>query len=143
MFGGSFRRIEAPMTVICPSCDARFRDPPADIIATSRLQCSKCNHEWTAVEQKPRIKLDAPTLAPMMEDLRAGPDVIKTALPVVMPQPDKVEARQPIYVDREAGEPNSSRFSLLWPTAGMACLLLLAGSIGLRHTVMDLSLIHI
>ena len=125
------------MTVICPSCDARFRDPPAEIIATSRLQCSKCDHEWAAHEQKPRLKLDAPTLAPTMEDLREGPDVIKTALPVVMPKADDTPSTQPIYVDRASDDTPTKPFSLALPTAALMLLLMLAGGIGLRHGIMD------
>lgn len=126
------------MTIVCPSCDARFRDPPADVLASSLLQCSKCDHEWSLVSKKPRIKMDAPSMAPMMEDLRKGPDVIKTALPVIMPETENPVEPQPVYVDRDPVEPASKSFSLAWPVAGLACLLVLAGSVGLRHNVMDL-----
>lgn len=40
------------MTVICPSCDARFRDPPAEVTAAHPLQCSRCEHQWVR-EPKP------------------------------------------------------------------------------------------
>ena len=126
------------MTVICPSCDARFRDPPEDVLLNRVLQCSRCEHEWsTSKAQKPRIKADAPTMAPDMKNLVDDEKAIKTALPVVMPKTDNEKQTQPIYVDREPETKTSKPFSLVWPATGMVCLMLLAGAVGLRTTIMN------
>ena len=75
------------MTVVCPACEARFRDPPEDVLKTRTLQCSKCEHEWKIEDDKPaRIKMDAPSLAPEMANLTDGKEPIETNLPVRSPR---------------------------------------------------------
>lgn len=129
------------MTVICPSCDARFRDPPEDVLLNRVLQCSQCEHEWSvSTPNAPRIKADAPALSPDMSNLVDGDSTITTALPVVMPedkgkkQPDVIP--DVIYVDKEPEGVPGRPFSLTWPATGLVCLLVLAGAVGLRGTIM-------
>ena len=123
------------MTVICPSCEARFRDPPEEVLKTRTLQCGKCEHEWKlGEEQRPRIKMDAPSMAPEMADLVDDADTIKTTLPVLMPKKPK---RAPIYVDREPALPQATGRSYVLPAAVLGCLLLMAAAVGLRLPVMQ------
>ena len=122
------------MTVICPSCEARFRDPPEDVLKSRTLQCSKCEHEWKLEADKPaRIKMDAPSLAPEMADLTDGDEPIETNLPVVMP---KNEKPAPIYVDRAPEAETVSRRSLMLPATVLACLMIAASGVALRDMVM-------
>ncbi|MCJ8309420.1 MAG: hypothetical protein HRU27_09970 [Rhizobiaceae bacterium] len=122
------------MTVVCPACEARFRDPPEHVLKTRTLQCSKCEHEWKIEDDKPaRIKMDAPSLAPEMANLTDGKEPIETNLPVVMPKNDKPA---PIYVDRAPEEAPVSRRSLMLPAAVLACLVIAASGVALRDMVM-------
>ena len=125
------------MTVICPSCETKFRDPPEDVLKTRTLQCSKCEHEWKLDEERSaRIKMDAPSLAPEMADLTDGDggEAIKTSLPVVMPKPNK---RAPIYVDRAPPSEPIPRLSFILPAAILACLMVVASGVALRDAVMQ------
>lgn len=123
------------MTVICPSCEAKFRDPPEDVLKSRTLQCGKCEFEWKpGTESAPRITLDAPGLAPEMSDLVDGDKAIKTALPVVMA---KQHARAPIYVDRAPEVDLPGRKSLFLPALVLSGLMLVAGSVGLRTSIMQ------
>ncbi len=123
------------MTVTCPSCEAKFRDPPEDVLKTRTLQCGKCEFEWKPDgDDTPRITLDAPCLAPEMDDLVDDQKAIKTALPVVMDQPS---SRAPIYVDRAPPTELPGRTSFLLPAAFLASLMLVAAGIGLRTNVMQ------
>jgi hypothetical protein len=129
-------REKVNMTIVCPSCETRFRDPPADVLQTRTLQCSKCEHEWHVQGTgKPRITLDAPSIEPQMGDLVGDQKSVRTGLPVVMP---KLAKRAPIYVDRNPGTSSTVTRSMMWPVATLAVLMVLAGSIGLRGTIMNL-----
>lgn len=122
------------MTVICPSCEARFRDPPEDVLKSRTLQCSKCEHEWKLEDDKPaRIKMDAPSLAPEMADLTDSDGPIETNLPVVMP---KNEKPAPIYVDRAPEVEGVSKRSLMLPAVALACLMIAGSGVALRDMVM-------
>lgn len=133
------------MTVTCPSCNARFRDPPADIPLTRPLQCGVCDHEWLRTDA-PRITLDAPSMAPNMDDLVDSDEVIKTALPVIVPgegvrdhdtNATNAKPRMPIFVDREAAP--KAKFSLKKPALALACagVLLVAGAVSARTPIMQ------
>ena len=123
------------MTVTCPSCEAKFRDPPEDVLKTRTLQCGKCDFEWKLEsEDQARIKLDAPSLAPELRDLIDEDEAIKTGLPVVMPETDQ---RAPIYVDRLPLPPLTGKRSLIFPVATLGCLMLMAVGVGLRAKVMQ------
>ncbi|MGI9354897.1 MAG: hypothetical protein ACR2PF_07020 [Rhizobiaceae bacterium] len=101
------------MTVICPSCDARFRDPPAEVLANQFLQCGKCDHEWSLNRGRP-VEIDAPAMVPDISDLIGeAQEPIRTALPMVVPQKEAEEAPVPIvpiYVDREEDPTGPSLF---------------------------------
>ena len=123
------------MTVICPKCEAKFRDPPEEVLKSRTLQCGKCEFEWKpGVQETPRITLDAPSLAPEMSDLLDGDQTIQTSLPVVMAKQNK---RAPIYVDRAQPADLPSRKSMLLPVAALSCMMLAATAVGLRTTVMN------
>jgi len=125
------------MTVICPSCDARFRDPPADILKTRALQCSKCEHEWVPGDSSnERMKLDAPSTAPEMQDLVGPANEIKTNLPVVMPNIHAAVKNEPLLVDRAPQEITRKKSFKGWHAASLACMALIAGSIAFKDTVM-------
>ena len=122
------------MTIICPACEAKFRDPPEDVLKTRTLQCSKCEHEWKpGAESRVRIKMDAPSMAPDMADLVDGEESIQTSLPVVMPKSDRPA---PIYVDRAPAADPVPRRSYLLPAAVLTCLMVAASAVALRDTVM-------
>jgi len=132
------------MTVICPACDARFRDPPADVPLTRPLQCGVCEHEWLRTDA-PRIKMDAPSLAPDFDDLAEPDSVIKTALPVIVPGEGVIDKttqpaqpRMPIFVDRE--QPSAPKFSFKKPAIALACafVLIAAGAVSGRTSIMSL-----
>lgn len=121
------------MTVICPSCDARFRDPPQEIIAKARpLQCSVCNHQWIPTsESTGRMMVAAPSMDPTLEDLMdtASPD---RNLPVLAE-----EFAEPIFVD---SLPPEAVPSAPWPKTALAGLcLLMAGviGVGLKDTIVE------
>jgi len=121
------------MTVICPSCDARFRDPPAEVLAKQSLQCGKCEHQWSLTEGVP-IEVDAPPMAPDMDDLIGKTEEpIRTALPVVIPQEEVEEIPVPIvpiYVDREEEPMGPSLFRrMLAPASALALVALACGTI--------------
>lgn len=131
------------MTVICPACDARFRDPPNDIPKTRPLQCGRCEHEWQldddSLNSNEIHQVDAPSIAPDMSDLVAGGsgDEIRTGLPVIMPQVEPAEKpRQPIYVDREVIEDAAPKRRFGLPILGIACLCIIAGSISFKDIVL-------
>lgn len=90
------------MTVVCPSCDARFRDPPPEVLKTKSLQCGKCDFEWDPVSEQEVPNVDSPSISPTMDDLVGEvEEPIKTALPVVIPhEQDAPPPIVPIYVDR-------------------------------------------
>jgi len=128
------------MTVICPACNARFRDPPADVPITRPLQCGACDHEWLR-EEMPRITLDAPSLAPGFDDLMDSETAIKTALPVIVPgegvKDKTLKPRMPIFVDRE--QVASAKMSFKKPAIALACasVMLVAGAVSARTTIMN------
>ncbi|EFL88011.1 zinc finger-domain-containing protein [Ahrensia sp. R2A130] len=121
------------MTVICPACDARFRDPPQEIVVKARpLQCSACDHEWTPVsETTGRMIVAAPSMDPTMEDL------MDTAcrdrnLPVIAE-----ERPEPIFVD---SLPPEAIPSAPWPKTALAglCLLMVGVlGVGLKDTIVE------
>lgn len=129
------------MTVICPSCDARFQDPPKEILITRPLQCSTCEHEWvrSAESETVRISVDAPSLEPSMESLVENTDdAIISNLPVVTKDDSEVADLEPapLYVDREAhSAPKTS--PLYMPVGALALVAVLAGSIFLRDQIIN------
>ncbi|MEE9315427.1 MAG: MJ0042-type zinc finger domain-containing protein [Rhizobiaceae bacterium] len=126
------------MTIICPACDAHFRNPPADIPMSRPVQCGKCDHEWLPLST--RIKMDAPSIAPDMADLVDGQNAIKTALPVVMPKDLKNHSPKPIFVDRAPEQIHKTSISALVkmaaPMVAMACLAVFSGSIIFKDAIM-------
>ncbi len=148
------------MTIICPKCDSRFRDPPADIPLSRPLQCSNCEHEWVRasahpsdgetqtieapVLAEPRQQVDAPPLAPSMDDLIADrTDEIRINLPVVTDTPeDAAETKdEPIFIDRAvAADQQAKRKRVLFPVLGLACIGLLASVLSLPHAMVDTSI---
>ena len=110
------------MTVICPSCDARFRDPPIDLPKSNPLQCSKCEHEWVPAQlASPRLQLDAPSMAPEMADLVGDKNEIRTTLPVTISKPQESPKREPVYVDRIPASPQKRAGMRAWHWGGI-CL---------------------
>ncbi len=135
-----FVRTENTMTIICPACDARFREPPAEILKSRPLQCGKCEHEWVA-NAAPRISLNSPNLAPDMADLIEAENAITTALPVLMPsEAANTEKHQPIYVDREPEIHGKNKLATIvrsiMPMATMACVALFAGTVIFKDAIM-------
>ncbi len=128
------------MTVICPSCDARFRDPPEDVPETRALQCSKCEHEWmpaTAKTSKPLLQITPPAMAPDMDDLRAnGPNIIRTGLPVIIetfankPADEDTEEFEPRYFERDPVAPPKKK--PVFAMAMCAFAVLTATSLGIH-----------
>ncbi len=126
------------MTVICPSCDARFRDPPADLPKTNPLQCSKCEHEWVPADSEaPKIKMDAPSIAPDMKDLVGDGNQIRTTLPVVIPMPVEKPKREPVYIDRLPPQPQKTTGVKAWHGAALSCLCLFVASVVFKNTVIE------
>lgn len=131
------------MTVICPSCDARFRDPPAEIMRTRPLQCSKCEHEWfvdevVVVDTDPvaQTASDAPQ-SPMDALLDNEEGAIRTGLPVVVEQQDaETEERKPLFVDREPAVAERKSHFALMSCAAILMLGTITGLIAMRDTVM-------
>jgi len=127
------------MTVICPSCDARFRDPPAEVLATQSLQCGKCDHEWSLTEGEP-IEIDAPSMVPDINDLiGVAEESIRTTLPMVVPQ-EEVEVTPvpivPIYVDREEKTKGPSFFRrALLPMSAFALVTLACSTIVFKDAI--------
>lgn len=130
------------MTVICPNCDARFRDPPAEIAMTRPMQCSKCEHEFIRPEGLRLLKLmkvDAPSLVPDMRSLiNNRDDAIITNLPVVVEGKVQEEDTSPIrtFVDRAPDMPPKSSFPKM-PIAALMCLGIAAGAIAFKDIVID------
>ena len=111
---------DVTVTVICPNCDARFRDPPAEISLKRPVQCGHCEHEW--VRDTERLAVDAPSLAPDMETLSDDDQAIRTSLPVVVAGATETqEVKEPLFVDRPADYRARKGIEFL-PVAGLACL---------------------
>ena len=109
------------MTVVCPSCETRFRDPPSEVLQSRILQCSRCEHEWQVEPgSAARIKVDAPTLSPDLEDLMDNKNAIKTTRQVVMPgsAEKSLSVNSPLYVDRAPCETEKPR---LFPVLASGC----------------------
>lgn len=128
-----------PMTVTCPSCDARFRDPPAEVLAKQSLQCGKCDHHWSLAAGEP-IEVDAPPMAPDMDDLIGkAEEPIRTTLPMVVPQEEAEEVFVPIvpiYVDREEDQKGPSLFRrAMVPMSALAFVTLACGTIVFKDTI--------
>ncbi len=128
------------MTVICPSCDSRFRDPPMDVARTRPMQCGKCDHKWYLEHPvSPRVQLDAPSMAPDMADIVNSPDPICTALPVVMKDENDREVepeRPPLYVDRAPVQGTDQPISNAKPMIAMAAMALIAAGLIFKDAVM-------
>ena len=126
------------MTVICPSCGSRFRDPPADVAQTRPMLCSNCEHEWM-LDATTLPNVDAPSMAPSMSDLlEDGDNKIHTNLPVIVEgDADDVVKRDPIYVDRlPTPKPNKSRLTLM-SLAVLVGVGAVTTSIMMRDTIME------
>lgn len=78
--------------------------------------------------------MDAPALAPDLDNLVNSKDAIQTKQTVVMPT-SSTETQ--LYVDREPSEPVEPKLTLVLPTVVLACMMILAGSVGLRDTIMQ------
>ena len=127
------------MTVVCPNCDARFRDPPADIAVERPLQCSACEHEWLRTSPSGRALVEVPPLAPTMQNLVDDKSqAITTNLPVTLErgQSDIADAARRIFVDVEP-EIAIRRKSVALPIAGLAVLALMVGAVSLRGLVLE------
>ena len=145
------------MAIICPSCDARFREPAVELPKTRALQCGKCDHEWVpadieaqnaqrAINRGERASVDAPPTQPNMDDLVANKaNAIETSLPVVIPGetvkdvPSKpiidMPVREPLFVDREPPPEQPRSWRGVAAFAGLACISLLAGAIALKTEI--------
>lgn len=126
------------MTVICPSCDSRFRDPPAEVSKSRPMLCGNCEHEWM-LDASSLQQVDAPSMAPDMNDLLDdGDNTIHTNLPVVVEGAvDDTIKRDPIYVDRlPTPKPKKSRLTLM-SLAALIGIGAVTGSIVMRDTVME------
>lgn len=125
------------MTIICPACDARFRDPPADIPKSRPVQCGKCDHEWLPIST--RIKMNAPNIAPEMADLVDNQNPISTSLPIIMPEA-VANRSKPIYVDRVPAPQNINTIGSLAkkaiPMVAMACIAVFSGAIIFKDAIM-------
>jgi len=127
------------MTVVCPSCDARFQDPPEEISLTRPLQCSSCEHEWVRAPQVIQTIEDAPSLQPSMESLIDNTDdAIITNLPVVTKDDDDEPEVRPaaLFVDREAAK-FGKKSSPFVPIMALSLVAVLAGSIFLRDQIIN------
>ena len=125
------------MTVICPKCDARFRDPPAEISIDRMLQCSNCEHEWVRGSQDRMIVDATPSLAPDMRDLvRNTTDSIETKLPIAIEATGPEAEGAPVYIDREP-EIAKSKKANYFAAAGLAVLSLMAGVVTFQGFVVE------
>ncbi len=100
------------MSVICPACDARFREPPVHVALTRPLQCGQCEHEWV------RQTVSAPSMAPDFADLCDGAD--GNALVASSTAAGAVTGA-PIYVDAASSTDTAPANLRLGPVA--ACLM--------------------
>ncbi len=145
------------MAIICPSCDARFREPEIELPKTRALQCGKCEHEWVpadleaehvrrSINRGERAAVPPPPTQPGMEDLIANKsNAIETGLPVIIPGetakdvPSKpvidMPVREPLFVDREPMPAQPRSRAGLFAFAGLACISLLAGAIALKAEI--------
>lgn len=128
------------MAVICPACDAKFRDPPKDVSPNGPFQCGKCEHEWSI--ETPRMSLDAPALAPEFADL-ADDEMIKTGLPIVMEgkgqlvkksDVDAARVSRKLFVDRKPADKAPVKMPLGSMTA-MTLVCLMAGGVLFKDAV--------
>lgn len=119
------------MTIICPNCGSRFRDPPADIPLERPVQCGACDHEWLRDGAYGRDIVNPPPLEPAMQSLLEEGDAIRTGLPVLVEDGDAEtgDARKPLFVDRTVNvvKPRGK----VWSIVGLMFLGLLAGSVTL------------
>ena len=128
------------MTVICPSCDARFRDPPPEVLATQPLQCGKCEHQWLP-EQDGVANVEAPSMAPDINDLIGeAEEPIRTNLPMVIPQEEEPEEEPtliiPIFVDREEAPKGPSPLQRMFaPLSALAIIAAACGTIVFKDAV--------
>lgn len=128
------------MTTICPACDARFRDPPEDVVRTRPLQCSKCEHEWIPVNLSTgRVQVDSPPMAPEISSLIGnGPETIHTSLPVIMPKESEIPLeKEPLFVDRAPPQAKSSSSLAIKSTVAFLCLGLVATGVILKNDIMS------
>ncbi len=114
------------MSVICPACDARFREPPAHVALSRPLQCGQCEHEWV------RQTVTPPSMAPGLDDLseRVGENAMIAAKPIAP------TASAPIYVDTAVGEssaPLSRKFGFV--AASIMGLSIMTGAVVARDVV--------
>ena len=127
------------MTVICPSCEARFRDPPAEVSKSRPLQCGKCEHEWIPVHTDvPRINVESASIAPDMADLVGDANEIRSNLPVVMPKTDESDKTKPIFVDSLPGTPKIKTPARGMYMTGLACLMAVTSLVVFKDNVMTM-----
>ena len=119
---------KATMAVTCPKCEARFRDPPGDILETRKLQCGRCDHIWQSQRAGGRAEIaHSPGLAPGLDDL-TGDEHSKPATGGKTSQP----------ADGTATTLDGELQPLVVPAVLLACLMVLAAGVGLRTTVMQM-----
>ena len=124
------------MSVICPACDARFREPPAHVAPSRPLQCGKCEHEWV------RQTVAAPSMAPSLDDLTDGARetaddrVGENALVPSAHRPAGPGTGTPIYVDTEVAQTakRSSRYFGAVAASIMA-VAVMSGAVVARDTI--------
>ena len=126
------------MAIICPACNASFRDPPEGVSIFGPFQCGKCEHEWK--QSPPRIKMDAPSIAPELADI-SDKEIIRTNLPVVMPtvvvEPEStLPEDMKVFVDSIEAEPSPKYNQPFWAMGMMACTALFAGTLLFKNTIM-------
>ncbi len=124
------------MTITCPACNARFRDPPVEVSKQRPFQCGKCDHEWVqTLVTTNRIKMDAPSMTPEMAHLMDDANAIKTAMPVVMPVSSDNNPK-PLYVDRSIERKQSRSMRPFIQMAAMGCIALFAGTVVFKDAIM-------
>ena len=118
------------MSVTCPNCATRFRDPPEDIVITRPLQCSRCDHQWNDPRSR-RIAVDAPSMAPTFADLGVA------NLPVPSAQTAGTGTDEVIYVDLpQAPAPRRSLLPTLAYCSALA-VMIGTGAIAARGPIVD------
>ena len=137
------------MSIVCPSCDARFREPPAAVAVGRALQCSRCDHLFTRADAG-LIEIEAPSMVPTLEavcgrpvtadakvadTLLAGGDgeAIRSALPVVVVARRDKPVAKPVYVDIEPEPERIARWR--WAMPVLAAGLLWAATVALAARI--------
>ena len=129
------------MTIVCPQCESRFRDPPAEIATERPLQCSACEHEWVRDASAPaeRAIIAPPSLQPDMQSLLDNDEAaIRTNLPVVVEDGGNhaISTTQPVFIDRENDIKVHKKPSVL-PALGLCAIAVCVGALALKDVVFE------